>query len=49
MTALPDAWAMRGDDSTLVNGWQVLYVDFPGGRRLSLRDAYDSRQWPSAR
>lgn len=37
---------MRGDDVTQVNGWRVLHVAYPDGRRLSLAEAYDSRTWP---
>ena len=38
---------MRGDEATQVNGWRVLYVTYPDGRRRTLAEAYDTRTWPS--
>lgn len=40
---------MRNDDAKQVNGWAVLYVTYPDGRRRTLAEAYDTRTWPSAK
>lgn len=43
------ARAMRGDDSSQVNGWKELRVHLASGGLMPLREAYDERRWDEMR